>query len=63
VLCEGIPAIITLPVAKHRVTLYPLDESGNRREAAAVHGTHERTAISLDPKHRTLWYEVEIGQP
>jgi len=60
VLCEGIPAEITLPVAADRVTLYPLDESGNRREAVACGEREGKAILPLDPKHRTIWYEVEI---
>ena len=60
VLCEGIPATITLPVPAERVKCYPLDESGNRRAAIPV-GQREGTAqVELDPQHKTVWYEVEI---
>ncbi len=60
VMCEGIPARITLPVPADRVRLYPLDESGNRREAIPCDGHESETLLTLDPKHRTVWYEVEV---
>ena len=60
ILCEGIPASITLPVPAGRVTLYPLDESGNRRDAVPI-TTHDGIAtVSLAPAHKTLWYELVI---
>ena len=60
VLCEGVPAEIVLPVAADRVRLYPLDESGNRRSAAACTGRDGKSVVSLAPEHKTIWYEVEI---
>ncbi|MBN2477456.1 MAG: carbohydrate binding domain-containing protein [Pirellulales bacterium] len=60
VLCEGVPAQIELPVAADRVRFYPLDESGNRR-AAVPCGSHEGNArLELGPRHKTVWYEVEV---
>jgi hypothetical protein len=60
VLCEGIAARIFLPVASDRVRCYPLDESGNRRTAAAVGSRDGRAVLGIGPEYRTLWYEVEI---
>jgi hypothetical protein len=60
VLCEGIAARIVLPVAAGRVRFYPLDESGNRRAAAAVASRDGHALLAIGPEHRTLWYEVEI---
>ena len=60
ILCEGIPATILLPVAPDRVRLYPLDAAGNRREAVPVSAENGRAKLDLTPRHRTLWYEVEI---
>jgi hypothetical protein len=59
-LCEGIPAEITLPVPPDRVRFYPLDESGNRREAAAVTPRDGGSVLPLSPRHRTHWYEAEL---
>jgi hypothetical protein len=60
VLCEGIPAEVILPVTPQRVRFYPLDESGNRRAEAAAGELDGKTLLQLDPKHKTIWYEVEI---
>jgi len=60
VVCEGIPAEIVLPVAADRVTLYPLDEAGNRRGAVPVSEKQGKTQLTLSPEHRTVWYEAEI---
>ncbi|HYW80557.1 MAG TPA: hypothetical protein VE890_13320, partial [Thermoguttaceae bacterium] len=60
ILCEGIPARLTLPVPADRVRLYPLDESGNRREAIPCSSYKGETLLTLDPKHKTVWYEAEI---
>jgi hypothetical protein len=60
VLCEGIQGSITLPVPAARVKCYPLDESGNRRTAITVGGSGNTVQIDLDPRHKTVWYEVQI---
>ena len=63
ILCEGIKATITLPVSAGRVKCYPLDESGNRRAAIAVGTGEGKGLVELDPRHKTVWYEVEIQPP
>lgn len=60
ILCEGVPAEVTLPVPAERVTFYPLDEAGNRREAASVENRDGKALLQLGPQHKTLWYEAEI---
>lgn len=60
VVCEGIPATITLPVRGERIKCYPLDESGERREAIAVGQVENKVQIELAPQHKTVWYEVDI---
>jgi len=60
VMCEGVPAEITLPAAADRVKLYPLDESGSRREAVTVAAKDGKALLKLGPDHKTIWYEVEI---
>ena len=64
VLCEGVPATLTLPVAADRVTLYPLDASGNRKKgvaAKAVPSNAVAASVELAPQYETLWYEIEIA--
>ena len=58
-LCEGVPAEITLPVAPNRAKLFPLDERGDRRAAIPVSGDG-KAVVKLGPEHKTVWYEVEI---
>jgi hypothetical protein len=60
ILCEAIAATVTLPVPPDCVRFYPLDERGNRRKAADVTGVTCGTQVSADPRHRTLWYEIEV---
>jgi hypothetical protein len=60
ILCEGIPAEVVLPVRPERVTLYPLDEAGNRRAAVRVEQDANRAKLGLSPDHATLWYEAVI---
>jgi hypothetical protein len=59
-LCEGVLAEVVLPVAPARVKFYPLDESGNRRAAAAAGERAGRALLTLGPQHKTVWYEIEI---
>lgn len=61
-LCEGIEAELLLPVAAERVALYPLDEAGNRREAAPVAAHNGKARIVLAPRHKTVWYEIQVRE-
>jgi hypothetical protein len=60
ILCEGVKANILLPAPAGRVTLYGLDESGNRRTAIPTQSHQGRALLPLDAKHATVWYEAEI---
>ena len=60
VMCEGVAAEITLPVAPERVKFYPLDESGKRREGVAVGTSGGKALLRIGPEHRTIWYEAEL---
>ncbi|MHC4180757.1 MAG: hypothetical protein ACYSWU_24930, partial [Planctomycetota bacterium] len=60
VLCEGVPAEITLPVPAERVRFYPLDESGDRRAAVPCNEQDGKALLQLGPEHKTVWYEAEI---
>ena len=55
VLCEGIPFSLQFRAAKE-IRVYPLDESGNRREMIKTEGN----SVELGPEYKTLWYEVEV---
>jgi hypothetical protein len=60
ILCEGIDAEIALPVAAQRVSIYPLDEQGDRRSPLVVRAANGRAVLPLRSTENTLWYEVEI---
>ncbi len=60
VLCEGIPAEVTLPVTAERVEAYALNESGERTEAVPVGNRNGKATIAVGPKWKTLWYEIRI---
>ncbi|MEI6501074.1 MAG: carbohydrate binding domain-containing protein, partial [Armatimonadota bacterium] len=59
-LVEGIPATITLPVVAARVTVYALDERGQRREKVAVRDEGGKATFDIGPACKTIWYEVEV---
>lgn len=59
-LCEGVPANLSLPIRAERVRCYPLDESGRRRGAVPVAPDGDRATVQLGPEHRTVWYELEV---
>jgi hypothetical protein len=64
VLCEGIPAVLTLPVDANRVKLYPLDASGNRKTPVTAKPVADKvgaSTVELSPQYETLWYEIEIA--
>lgn len=60
ILCEGIPATITLPAPADGVECYALDSSGNRTERVPASSSDGKARMELAPKYQTLWYEVEI---
>lgn len=61
ILCEGVAAEISLPVASERVTVRPLDGRGNPVDTAVkLHGDGVQTIISVGPQYQTLWYAIEI---
>jgi hypothetical protein len=60
VMCEGVPATVSLPVSAERVTLYPLDEAGNRRSAIGVENRDRQAELVLSADHKTAWYEVVV---
>jgi len=55
VLCEGIPFLLRFLRAKE-IRVYPLDESGNRREMINTTGNR----VALGPQYKTVWYEIEV---
>lgn len=57
---EGIPAEITLPANSLRTKCYALDPFGARKKEIPVVSSEEGIKIAIDPKYKTVWYEVEI---
>ncbi len=61
ILCEGIRAEIAIPTGETtRVRFFALDESGNRRAEIEPERQPGETRLRLDPKHKTLWYELFV---
>lgn len=61
VLCEGVPALVELNAPSDGVQAWALDAAGNRATPVPVETTNGGKArIELDPKYKTLWYEVEV---
>ncbi|MDR2761991.1 MAG: cellulase family glycosylhydrolase [Planctomycetaceae bacterium] len=54
-LCEGIPFEIQFQRAK-KIKCFPLDEKGIRRNQ--IESTENK--VILDPKHKTVWYEILV---
>lgn len=60
-LVEGIPARIVIQVSAARVQAWTLDERGQRRERIAVEAASAKTAaLTIGPRRRTIWYEVDV---
>ncbi len=61
ILCEGIPATLTLTgVDLKKVRCYPLDEKGNRKDAIGVKQADKGVVVELSPEHKTIWYEIVV---
>jgi len=61
-LCEGIPARLVLKDLKaENVTVWALNSEGNRQARPLTVTQEEKNVVlHLDPKHKTLWYEIEV---
>ncbi len=58
---EGIPAEVILPLPTKKVTLWALDERGQRKAKIPLQSEGEgKTRFSIGPEWRTLWYELEV---
>ena len=60
ILCEGIPATLTLKANAAHVRAFALNEAGNRTQELPVTGTATEARVEIDPKYRTLWYELVV---
>lgn len=62
ILCEGIPATLTLSVAEERVKCFALDPHGERKADVPVTVTPDgKATIAIAPQYQTVWYEIEIS--
>jgi hypothetical protein len=59
-LIEGIPVTVALSVPAARLSVWALDERGQRREPLTIRDTEGKATFDLGPACRTLWYEAEI---
>ena len=60
ILCEGIPATLTLKRPAAKVKLFALDQNGDRAAEISVGGTTTEACVEIGPQHQTLWYELVI---
>jgi len=61
VMCEGIPAVVTLPMSPAQLKCFALDEAGHRRAELPVADADGNAKIELSPTYKTLWYELVVG--
>ena len=62
ILMEAIPFTLTLPVATNRLSVWPLDERGQRRAVLPVAGTSTSSVLTIDTHTATIWYELEVAR-
>lgn len=60
ILCEGIPATLTLKLAPSRVKVFALDQAGDRAQEIPLSGTATETRLEIGPRYHTLWYELVV---
>jgi hypothetical protein len=59
-LVEVIPAAITLPAPADKVSLWALDERGQRAAKLPVEPHGSQAVFRIGPPSATLWYEAEV---
>ena len=61
VLCEGVPATLTLNgVDAKSVSVFVLDESGARKGELSVKSTDDGARFEIGPESKTIWYEIVV---
>lgn len=60
ILCEGIPAKLTLKADAAKVKVFALDQTGDRAREVPVDGTATKAYVEIGPQYQTLWYELAI---
>ena len=59
---EGIPAKISLPSKASATKCWALDERGERKAEVPVEADADGlAAIRIDPKYKTVWYEIGVN--
>lgn len=59
-LVEGVPATVQLPAPVARC--WALDERGERKASVPVRTVPGGTAVDVDGRYETVWYEIEGGR-
>ncbi|MGI6401776.1 MAG: carbohydrate binding domain-containing protein [Thermoguttaceae bacterium] len=61
VLCEGIPATMTLAgLNANNVVVYALDNAGARSAQLDVAGSAAGAVVTIGPEYKTIWYEIVV---
>ena len=62
VMIEGIPASVVLPAPAVRTVCRALDERGEpKADVPVTSDPAGHAVIAIDPKFRTVWYEIAVG--
>jgi hypothetical protein len=60
VLAEVVPFTLTIPVSTNYVSLWSLDEGGQRKSALPVSGDSSTTIINISTNAASVWYELDV---
>ena len=61
VVCEGIPATLSIDGLAGHVRCFALDPSGNRKQVIPVSADENGNAcLELSPDYKTVWYEMTV---
>jgi hypothetical protein len=61
VLTEVVPFTLTLPVGTNSVSVWSLNERGQRKAVLPVSGTAFSTTIAVDTNAASIWYELQVA--
>ena len=62
VLTEVVPFTITLPVATNYVSVWSLDQRGQRLAALPISGSSSSTTITITTNTASAWYELDVAR-
>jgi hypothetical protein len=62
VLTEVVPFTLTLPVGTNHVSVWSLNERGQRQSAVAVAGSASSTTLAVPTNAASIWYEVDVAR-